>query len=337
MPLAGPAAYAIAVYAEAESAAKGSPSLLLRPAQERGFEGVACVDDAARAVVLYCRLWQRYGVSSALTAAHGLLRFLAYMQDEDGRFANFILDWKGRKNLTGSTSYPGGPQWQARALHALAWGSSTFGGAEWHERFTRGLPWVCGAMPYLDVRAVCVLAALHHWEATGDGSLAKQADAWAVEIARERSGNSLLNATGVQPIHLWGHLQETALAETGRALGRPEFVESARASAEALLVPAADWCSTAPCVLPFEVSCIVSGLAAVARSTEDPRFARAAGQARAWFLGRNSAGSPVYDQGSGLIYDGIDEGRVSRNSGAESNIEGNLAMLCGTLQDTHVG
>ena len=335
MPLAGPAAYAIAVYAEPDGAEGGSP-YLLRPAQDRSFEGVACVDDAARAVVLYCLLWQRYGISTAWTAAQGLLRFLAYMQDEDGRFTNFILDWKGRKNLTGSTSYLGGPQWQARALHALAWGSSTFGGAEWHERFTRGLPWVCGVMPYLDVRAVCVLAALHHWQATGDASLAKQADAWAMEIARERSGHSLLNATGVQPIHLWGHLQETALAETGRVFGRPEFVEIARASAEALLIPAADWCSTAPCVLPFEVSCIVSGLATVARSTEDPRFADAAARARAWFLGRNSAGSPVYDHGSGLVYDGIDQGRVSRNSGAESNIEGALALLCSTPQDSPV-
>ena len=31
-------------------------------------------------------------------------------------------------------------------------------------------------------------------------------------------------ATGVQPIHLWGHLQETALAETGRVLGTLEEV-----------------------------------------------------------------------------------------------------------------
>ena len=28
-----------------------------------------------------------------------------------------------------------------------------------------------------------------------------------------------------------------------------------------------------------------------------------------------------------IVYDGVDEGRVSRNSGAESNIEGGLALL----------
>ena len=35
----------------------------------------------------------------------------------------------------------------------------------------------------------------------------------------------------------------------------------------------------------------------------------------------------MYDRRRGLVYDGVDEGRVSRNSGAESNIEGALVLL----------
>ncbi len=326
VPLAGPSAQAIAVYAEPSSPERPTPDLL-RPAGEQGFEGVACVDDAARAVVLYCEHWARCRDSSAQTSAHHLLRFLAYMQDEDGRFVNFILDWTGRKNLTGSTSFPGGPQWQARALHALAYGVATFAGDEWEERFNRGLRWVDHAMPYMDVRAVCVLAALKHWQATGSALSAERSVAWTSEIAGARDGGRLLNAVGVQSIHLWGHLQETALAETGRLLCRPELVETARASADTLLLPAMDGLGTSAHVLPFEVSCIVSGLAAVARATDDRRYAAAAVQARSWFSGRNAAGTPVYDRRRGLIYDGIDEGRVSRNSGAEANIEGALAML----------
>ena len=107
-----------------------------------------------------------------------------------------------------------------------------------------------------------------------------------------------------------------------------ELVETARASADALLLPAVNRLDTSAHALPFEVSCILSGLAAVARATEDRRYADAAAQARSWFSGRNSADTPVYDRRRGLIYDGIDDGRVSRNSGAESNIEGALAMLC---------
>ncbi len=325
VPLAGPAARAIAVYAEAASAHEGLPETL-RPAGERGYEGVACVDDAARAVVLYCAAWRRRGRSADRTAAQGLLRFLAYMQEDDGRFVNFILDWQGRRNRTGSTSCPGGPQWQARALHALACGVATLGG-EWDERFRRGLPWVDEFIPYLDVRAVCVLAALEHWQATGSASSAERALAWCEEIAGQRSGDSLRNAAGVEPIHLWGHLQEAALAEAGRALDRPDLVERARASAESLLLPAVAACLSAECVLPFDLSCVVAGLAAVTRATGDARYADAAARARSWFFGHNAAGQPVYDSGRGLIYDGIDEGRVSRNSGAEANIEGALALL----------
>ena len=300
---------------------------LLRPAQEQGVEGVACVDDAARAVVLYCRLWQEYGIRPARLAAESLLRFLAHMQDEDGRFVNFILDWTGQKNVETGSSVLGGLPWQSRALHALAWGIAIFGRDEWEERFDRGLRWVEEPTRHLDVRAVCVLAALQHWRTTGAAASADRALLWASDIVGQQAGDVLLDSPGVQPVHLWGHLQETALAEAGSALDRADLVAHAQASADALLLPASDWCGTARHVLPFEVSCIVSGLSAVARATGDSRYQEGAVRARSWFMGQNAAGQPVYDRRRGLFYDGIDEGRVSRNSGAESNIEGALALL----------
>jgi hypothetical protein len=323
----GTSAEAIAVYAEPQLDGHDLPESQ-RPARERGYEGVACVDDAARAVVLNCALWQRRRDPLARAAAERLLRFLAYMQNEDGRFANFILDWSGERNLAGSTSLPGGPQWQARALHAMACGVATFGGGEWDERFRRGLPWVEGFLPYLDVRAVCVLAVLEHWRATGSVASLAHATAWAQEIADQRRGAWLLNAVGGETVHLWGHLQEAALAETGRILGRTDLVERARASAESLLLPTVDERFRTDLRLPFDVSCVVAGLLAVARATGEARYAEAAARARAWFFGRNAAERPVYDRRLGLVYDGIDEGRISRNSGAESNIEGALALLC---------
>ena len=82
-----------------------------------------------------------------------------------------------------------------------------------------------------------------------------------------------------------------------------------------------------PRVLPFDVSCAVAGLAAVARATSDARYATAAANGRQWFHGRNTAQQPVYNRRWGLVYDGIDNGHVSRNSGAESTIEGALALL----------
>jgi hypothetical protein len=323
---AGPSACAIAVYAEPVKT-DGSTLLQSRSAREQGVEGVACVDDAARAIVLYSEIWRRQQLQSARAAACGLLRFLAYMQDEDGRFGNFILDWSGRRNRAGSTSHAGGPAWQARALHALACGVAMSAGDEWDERFRRALAWVDDAIPYLDVRAVCVLAVLEHWRSTGASSSADRALAWSREIAGHASGSSLPNAAGVASIHLWGHLQEAALAGTGRVLGQPDLVECARASAEAVLVPAVDSGFAFERVLPFDVSCTVAGLAEVARATSDDSYATAAARGRMWFHGRNTASRPVCDAGRGMVYDGIDNAQVSRNSGAESNIEGALALL----------
>ncbi len=317
---------AIAVYAEPAQCESRLP-LRPRAANEQGFEGVACVDDAARAVVLYARLWREQGLLSARAAAMRLLPFLGLMQDEDGRFCNFILDWSGRPNRVGATSRPGGAPWQARALHALAVGVMLVGGGEWDERFQRALRWIEDACPYLDVRAVAVLAVLEHWRATGATDSADRAITWSREIANHSSASGLLNAADVESIHLWGHLQEAALAETGHALGQTDLVQCARASAEALLLPVVDASFDAEHVLPFEVSCVVAGLAAVARATANQRYATAASDARQWFDGRNTAARPVYDAERGMVFDGIDHGQVSQNSGAESNIEGALALL----------
>ena len=324
--VAGPTATAIAVYAEAVQTVDDLP-LVVRSAHEQGVEGVACVDDAARAIVLYCGLWRRQRLLFARAAAYELLRFVAHMQDADGRFSNFILDWSGRRNRVGPTSHPGGAPWQARAIHALACALATFGDDKWEEPFGRGLPWLDDVIPYLDVRAVCVLAVLEHWRARGDSASADRAITWSREIASYSSGRGLLNAAGVQPIHLWGHLQEAALADTGTALGQVDLVECARESADALLLPAADSCFDFGQVLPFDVSCTVAGLAAVARATTDQRYAAAAERGRQWFSGRNTAARPVFDTRRGMVFDGIDNGQVSRNSGAESNIEGALALL----------
>lgn len=322
----GPAAQALAVYAEPATADQQIPTHL-RPAGGSDLEGVACVDDAARAVGLYCDLWNRRKDMAARTAATRALRFLAHMQEADGRFVNFVFDWSGLKNRAGTTSAPGGGAWQVRALYALAWGVATFGDAEWGERFDLAVRWVDADLPHTDVLAVAVLAALKHWQATGAQTSADRARDWATAVASVRDGDILLNGAGGQPVHLWGHLQEAALADAGRLLGIPALLTAARASADALLVPAAYRFAAARELLPFDVSSTLAGLTAVHRAAPDPRYQAAIVRARSWFSGMNTAGLPVYNRNLGLVYDGIDEGRLSRNSGAESNIEGALALL----------
>ena len=116
---AGRRACAIAVYADAADRTF--------PAAERGYEGVACVDDAARALILFSDVWSATGLPRMREWALGLLDFLLYMQLDDGRFVNFISDWSGERNEHGVTSFPGGGFWHARGVRALARATLTFG------------------------------------------------------------------------------------------------------------------------------------------------------------------------------------------------------------------
>lgn len=322
VPAMGNGAMAVAVYAE-----PSSDGLQTRAAAEQGEEGVACLDDAARAAVLYAHLWRRYRRPWAREAGLGFLAFVRSMQMPDGAFANFILDWDGRKNLDAPTSRPGDGPWVARAMHALASGVSAFGDADCVASFERGLPWLDRPTPYLDVRAVGVLAAIEYSRATGADHVASRALAWAREIVASVQDDVLPDRAGASGVHLWGHLQEAAVAEVGMAFGRADLVDAARRSAEAALVPPSEASFPGTTVVPFDVSCVVGGLQAVATATGERRYGCLARTARRWFEGRNSAGAPIYDGDRGLVFDGIDDGRVSENSGAEANIEGAMALM----------
>jgi hypothetical protein len=312
---------ALAVYGE--PTADGFHS---RAAAEQGEEGVACVDDAARAAVLYAQLWQRYQRPWAREAGLGLLAFVRSMQLADGAFLNFILDWDGRQNLVGPTSRPGGGPWTARAMHALACGASAFGDEECRASFERGLPWLDRPIPYFDVRSIGLLAVTEYWRATGSDEVASRALRWANEIVAAVEDGVLPDRAGSSKVHLWGHFHEAAVAEAGMAFGRPDLVEAARRSAEAVLIPAAEQGFPGKTILPFDVSCVVRGLEAVATATGQTRYHCQAETARRWFDGENAAGEPVYDRARGLVFDGIDDGQINDNSGAESNIEGALAL-----------
>jgi len=296
-------------------------------AAEQGYEGVACLDDAARGAVLYSEIWKRHRFDWARTEAEALLRFTCAMQMDDGAFVNFIGDWDGRRQLETPTSRPGDGPWHARAMHALACGLSAFGDDRLAAAFEAGLNLLDRPTPYLDVRAVAVLAALEFWQTTATRRVADRALAWAEEIMAARIGDVLPDRAGDANIHLWGHLQEAALARTGMEFGRDDLVQAAARSADAVLAPAAQLAFPGPRSLAFEVSCTVAGLDALAAATEEARYRESAALARAWFDGRNAACDPVYDRVRGRVFDGIDGTRVSRNSGAESNIEGGLALV----------
>jgi hypothetical protein len=244
-----------------------------------------------------------------------LLDFVLWMQEPDGRWLNFIHDWEGDKNRGGITSRPGQNFWTARALLSVQHTAGTFHRTEAWEAFERGFVVIEGEPAPPDLRALHMIAALRN------GNVA-HLEAWADELLACRDGVVLMNSsyeTGSP--HLWAHIQEGVLAWTSRTLDRPAYLEAAIASAEAVVVPAVEAAfrhqvSTSP----YDVASCIWSLDHLVASTGDERWLRLAADARAWFTGRNAAGRPVYDPASGRVGDGVDEDRVSENSGAESNI-----------------
>lgn len=82
-------------------------------------EGIACVDDAARATIFYLRNYQSNNDTASLTKAKQLTRLLLFMQSENGFFYNFILE-DHSINKTHRNSINIADWWSWRAMWTLS-------------------------------------------------------------------------------------------------------------------------------------------------------------------------------------------------------------------------
>lgn len=82
-------------------------------------EGIACVDDVARAAVYYLYDWQTNNNEESLSKNRKLVEFILYMQADNGYFYNFIWDdYSINKDFKTSVGEPN--WWSWRALWTLA-------------------------------------------------------------------------------------------------------------------------------------------------------------------------------------------------------------------------
>lgn len=92
---------------------------------DAGEEGIACVDDVARAAVVYLHYFELTGIDSVLPKSQRLLNFVLQMQTEDGEFYNFI-DSTYQINKTYRTSRKSFNFWAARGYWAIGLGYRIF-------------------------------------------------------------------------------------------------------------------------------------------------------------------------------------------------------------------
>ena len=320
VPAAGPRAVALAVYA-------GSDGVHVT-ARERGEEGVACVDDAARALGLLSRLWLVTGNSALQTWAEGLLDFVLWMHDGTGSYVNFIFDWEGNKNIAGPTSAPAVNFWQARATCALVDAARILGDDSARAAAITAFGRLANApnVPS-DVRALHVQAGLDLLQWSPDPEIADHVSAWCGEIISWRIGPMLMNSPDERGRpHLWGHIQEAVLADAAHVLDRPELLKVATDSADAVFAEAINGRFDLPAG-PYDVQSAVLVMDRLAYRTGSAEYLRLADLARAWFDGRNPADGPTYDRATGRVHDGIDAGRLNANCGAEAAVSAGLALL----------
>lgn len=94
-PADGQEIAALAVYSQPVETAEG---VIYRPfaAADYGLEGVACVDDVARAVLLGLRAWEYDHQSQGRNLARRWLSFLPYMQGAEGALPTLSWTAQGR-------------------------------------------------------------------------------------------------------------------------------------------------------------------------------------------------------------------------------------------------
>jgi multiple sugar transport system substrate-binding protein len=342
----------VSLYAEAPDY-----RLVGSPARD-GFEGIASVDDAARAAVVYLRDYEVSGDVRSRDEAVGLLAFITAMEQGDGEFVNFI-DSAGRLNLRAPSSRKSMSYWAARSIWALgeavrvlgARDSAAISGsratldralARMNREIDAGR--LIGGSTTATAEALLGLIALQNAEPSqshvslGQKTANLLASRSAGSMPRPPWGAHVDSSTA--PWHAWGARAPEALALAQIAFGRREYGASARKEADGLWgrfllagrIPSAvapDGMVSWYPQIAYGVGSVVDGYLALADMTSEPRYAVFAGLVAGWFLDVNPARLNMYDEKAGRTFDGIDGPtplKVNRNSGAESTIEALLAL-----------
>lgn len=300
-------------------------------AADSGFEGIACVDDTARAALLALEVHERTGSRAALTLAKRWLTFVEYMQYPDGSFANFIRNASGVRNATGATSVKGGYWWSVRALQALARAYRVTGQTRYLESYGR-----CKLDFLADgkIQAVLALAELDLYEAEPDDALAASILERCTFITGPADNLYFRDQPDTPHLSMWGYHQLHAVAVAARVLERPALLKPCKRTVRNLIEPdvrACFWHSyperEKDGVCAYDVAPIVQGLKALYDATGHAKDRALGLRASEWFYGRNDAAAQMYDPTIGKCSDGITAGEASENYGAESAIEAGFAEL----------
>lgn len=233
-------------------------------------EGIAAVDDVARAAIVYLWYYERTADARALEQARQCLEFTRALQTSDGWFHNFVYDREGTINTEGITSYKSLGWWAMRGLWALAEGYRVFLPLDPeyavelqaayqltedafrnsflnYGTFSRvhgfNLPaWLPGGAA--DVSGLALIALTSYYRVDPNPDTAAAIEHIAEGLAASVLGDSDTYPFGMIPVlssapgywHAWGSHMIHGLADAGAALERQDWIDAARSSADRFLM-----------------------------------------------------------------------------------------------------
>lgn len=221
-------------------------------------EGIACVDDVARAAIFYLRYNSAVNDSMSFDRVKSLLEFLFYMQDKNGMFYNFILK-DNSVNRTRENSRAKADWWTWRAMWAAAEAYKFFKGKDtvWEKRLSESFRKILPAvnemimkypqtkmvngikvpewLPYgcaSDQAAVILMALAEYSKVVNDTEVNNQMKRLAEGIMMMQAGDSVhipycAHLSWENTWHAWGSNQPEALLKAGEVLKDAGMIKSA--------------------------------------------------------------------------------------------------------------
>ncbi|HPE68169.1 MAG TPA: hypothetical protein PLF96_02470 [Thermotogota bacterium] len=308
-------------------------------------EGVSCVDDVARAGLVFLDRFEQTGEPVYAQLAIEAVEFCLALQSPSGDFWNFLFE-DGTINRHGITSRLSADWWALRALWLIGRASNVFAqqeperAASWFERTRSTVNLLATQLDYQGlIRGYTDLTSLwiivlaqretyrpdeqnRRWiQAASEGLLAKQQNqglftGW-IDEGREEFA-----------FHGWGSRQIQALCDAHAILGEEKYREAASRMALSLapwMITRGPFYAVSPThfstypQISYAAECLVTGLVRLYEQTGQNRFAQLAALAMGFFYGNNPLQRPMVGP-NGEGYDGMESAFINRNSGAESTI-----------------
>ncbi len=320
-------------------------------------EGIACVDDVARAAIFYARYAERNGHVPSMKKARRLIRFILNLQAENGFFFNFIKK-DHTINRDRENSRPVADWWSWRAMWAIA---ETMSYAQkddptyfkelqlsflkaWNAAGNKNS---LRSMPH-DQAAVLLLALSAYLDATPNADMSNAVRILADNILKSQRGNEtrfpyFAFMSWRNTWHGWGNSQAFALLRAGRLLRDstlyraasneirhfyPYLLSRGHLKQFKLDRQGKPYAMETYEQIAYAVRPMVWAALERHRISGDPADAQLAARLAAWFFKENTASALMYDPKSGKGYDGIDSPEhINPNAGAESTIEALLTIM----------